>query len=136
MQFGLAKRKPGDIEFGIIYGMIALLALFAARLLPVLKMAPACTFRALTGLPCPTCGATRAVVHLAEGHLLSALAMNPLAFSVFVLALLALLYGGITLLFGLPRVTFTLEEHEKRRFRIFCIIVLLADWSYLMTVLR
>ena len=37
-----------------------------------------CVFRGLTGLPCPTCGSTRAVGRLAALDLAGALAMNPL----------------------------------------------------------
>lgn len=136
MKVGLAKRKPGDIEFGIIYGSLAVVALFAARFLPVLNLAPACSFRALTGLPCPTCGSTRSLVQFAEGNLLSAFAMNPLAFSAFLLAILWLVYGTITLLFDLPRITLSLAETEKKRFHIFCILAFIADWAYLLTVLR
>lgn len=37
-----------------------------------------CVFRNLTGLPCPTCGSTRAALAVARGHPLEALALNPL----------------------------------------------------------
>ena len=39
---------------------------------------PACPFRRWTGLPCLTCGGTRAVLALCRGDLLGALAFNPL----------------------------------------------------------
>ncbi len=38
-----------------------------------------CLFHNATGLPCPTCGATRAVMAAAGGHPGRALAANPLA---------------------------------------------------------
>jgi hypothetical protein len=38
-----------------------------------------CVFRALTGIPCPTCGATRAATAFLDGRLFEALAANPLA---------------------------------------------------------
>jgi hypothetical protein len=136
MQYGLVRRQPGDIEFGIIYGAIALFALFAARFLPVLSLAPACAFKALTGLPCPTCGSTRSVVHLADGDLLSAFSMNPLTVSVILFVVLAFVYGTVTLVFGLPRISFNLAEHEKKRLRIFCVLAVLADWAYLLTMLQ
>jgi hypothetical protein len=37
-----------------------------------------CWFKRATGLPCPTCGTTRALEALASGRLLDALAVNPL----------------------------------------------------------
>lgn len=39
---------------------------------------PLCHVRAATGLPCATCGSTRAVLALADGRIGSALAFNPL----------------------------------------------------------
>ncbi|MGH7455443.1 MAG: DUF2752 domain-containing protein, partial [bacterium] len=52
-----------------------LLARFAA---PLFKLLPACTFRQVTGVPCPSCGATRAGLALAQGDLMVALSYNPL----------------------------------------------------------
>ena len=40
------------------------------------NMPSLCIFRALTGRPCLGCGMTRAVCHLAHGHLLAALDAN------------------------------------------------------------
>src|SRR5690349_6936182 len=39
---------------------------------------PVCTFRQLTGLPCITCGATRASLALLHGDLAAAWRLNPL----------------------------------------------------------
>jgi hypothetical protein len=38
-----------------------------------------CNFRSLTGIPCPTCGTTRAATAFLNGDLLTAFAANPLA---------------------------------------------------------
>jgi hypothetical protein len=37
-----------------------------------------CPFRTLTGIPCPTCGGTRASLALLDGRLIDALRLNPL----------------------------------------------------------
>jgi len=37
-----------------------------------------CLFKAITHLPCPSCGATRAIIVLMKGDLYSSLQMNPL----------------------------------------------------------
>ena len=57
-------------EFGHLEVFAALFALsfLAARLLPLLALPYACPFRALTGIPCATCGMTHAFVHLAHGE--------------------------------------------------------------------
>ena len=38
-----------------------------------------CVFHSLTGIPCPTCGTTRAATAFLHGDLLAAAAANPLA---------------------------------------------------------
>ena len=38
-----------------------------------------CIFRSLTGVPCPSCGTTRAAMAFLDGDLISAFAANPLA---------------------------------------------------------
>ena len=37
----------------------------------------ACPLRTITGIPCPLCGMTRAVVALVHGHVLESLRFNP-----------------------------------------------------------
>ena len=38
-----------------------------------------CIFHSLTGIPCPTCGTTRAATAFLDGNILAAFAANPLA---------------------------------------------------------
>lgn len=46
-----------------------------------------CLFRRLTGIPCPGCGLTRALLCLLRGDIRGALAYNALAIPIFALAL-------------------------------------------------
>lgn len=133
MRFVFARREPGGIEFGIIYGVIALLVLFAGRFLPILALAPSCAFKALTGFPCPTCGSTRSIVHLAHAQFFSAFTMNPLVFMTFLAALVALVHGATTWVFDLPRISIALEDREKDVLRIAAVLILLFNWLYLLS---
>ncbi len=45
---------------------------------PAGSEATLCLFRNATGLPCPTCGSTRAVLAAADGRLRDAVMLNPL----------------------------------------------------------
>ena len=45
-----------------------------------------CPFRLLTGVNCPTCGTTRALGALAEGHLRQSINLNPLAIMLVLIA--------------------------------------------------
>jgi len=132
MQVVRAKRKSGQIEYGIIYGGIALAVLGFAWLFPVLSFAPQCMFRKLTGLPCPTCGATRSVVHLVHGDISHAFIMNPLAAAGVLIAIFFFFYSIITLLFELPRFRVLLRESESKAIRWGSATLLLAQWIYLV----
>lgn len=135
MNFNLAKRQQGGIEFGIIYGLMVMLALAAARLLPLAGFMPGCAFRALTGFPCPTCGTTRSLVHLSHARLLPSLAMNPLASMTLIVLILAFFYYAITLLFDFRRLRVSLSGPEKDRIRIIAVAIVLLNWLYLLFVL-
>ncbi len=131
MRFVLKKRLPGQIEYGVIYGGIALLALFAGRFLPVLDLAPSCVFKALTGIPCPTCGSTRSIVYLSHGDVISAFLMNPLVGLCAAGAVLLLFYSIITLAFHAPRIGVLFTEKEKDQVRRSAILLVLLNWLYL-----
>jgi hypothetical protein len=132
MRLYLKKKSSNQIEFGIIYGGIALLMLGAGRLLPILSFAPDCVFKGLTGLPCPACGSTRSVVHIAHGDILSALAMNPLTTLCLMAAIAFFIYSLMSAAFDLPRINFLLADKEKNVMRAGVVMILLGQWAYLI----
>ena len=132
MRFFLKKRTPAQIEFGILYGGIACLVVGAAWFAPLLPYLPSCIFKGFTGIPCPTCGATRSLVHLAHGGILEALVMNPLVAVSFIVAILYLVYSLITLAADTPRVQVALTEPEKSAARIAAFGLVLVNWTYLI----
>jgi hypothetical protein len=129
------KRKKGEIEYGIIYGGVSLVALFIARTMPVLSLAPSCAFKILTGIPCPTCGATHSVVHLAQGEISAAFIMNPLTAVYFIAAVLVFLYSLVTLSFDFPKINIKLSSKEGTTLRIGVIILIFVQWVYLIIAL-
>jgi len=130
MHLTLKKRASGDIVFGLIYGTIAILALIAVRFLPVLELMPSCVFRAFTGIPCPTCGATRSLVHLANGNLSASFGMNP-AFALLLFAALLMFAYDVATLFSGSRISLSLTPREATLMRAGAVVVLLANWAYL-----
>jgi Protein of unknown function (DUF2752) len=71
-------------------GAGAMVAIAAAW--PLLPAHPpiACPLRAATGIPCPFCGMTRAVVAAVHGHIGTSLAFNPGGIVVLLLAALVI----------------------------------------------
>jgi len=109
-------------------------ALGAAVLQPLLArtaaLSPGCPFHALTGIPCPTCGTTRAALALLGGHPLAALGWNPLA----TLAGIAFFLGGV----AAPLWVFrggqlpTLAGPLSPAARWGIVAVVAANWAYLI----
>ena len=91
---------------------------------------PPCAFHAVTGCPCPTCGATRCVLALLHGHVGEALGWNPLVFTGIAAMALVNLYAAGVLAAGLPRARLSLGGMEARLLRVACVLLLAANWGY------
>ena len=91
---------------------------------------PPCAFRAITGCPCPTCGATRCVLALLNGRVAEAVAWNPLVFAGLAALALLNLYAAAVLLARLPRIRLSLSQTESRVLRILFPVMLAANWAY------
>jgi hypothetical protein len=135
MRISLRCKSPGEIEFGIIYGSIAVMALVAARYLPITEMVPACPFKAFTGIPCPTCGTTRSLMHLAHGDLAGSLILNPLFSLSMITALFLLFVRSAILPFSRSGITLTHTRREGTLLRAGMAGMFLANWIYLISSL-
>jgi hypothetical protein len=128
--------REGAPPLGVVFGGIGLLAGAAVVLLGLDRLPFAlCVFRGLTGLPCPTCGSTRALGRLLTLDFAGALVMNPFA------TLVALLMVGWALadLALLPRrQALGLEVSSRFGFalRVAALFLFLANWVYLVAAGR
>jgi len=93
---------------------------------------PPCAFHAVTGLPCPTCGATRAVLALARLDPVAALAWNPLV----TLAVLAFLAGGVVALARAFRGGGVTGGPPPRWAGAAAALALAANWAYVIAMER
>lgn len=96
---------------------------------------PMCVFKATTGVPCLTCGGTRALVALGRLDLPGAFALNPLV----ALLLVTLIPWGIAdAVLALRGRALVLEVGPRvRRALLWAAVpLLLANWGYLIAVGR
>jgi hypothetical protein len=95
---------------------------------PGASAAPLCNFRRITGVPCPTCGSTRAVLAAGGGHVLEAFTLNPLLMAAVTAASIWLL---LRLILG-AKVKLPLNQRQRRIAWIVAAIALLANWVYVI----
>jgi hypothetical protein len=131
--WGVSIRCAGAADRSLAW-VLALAAGSAVALAPVLPwlapVAPACPFHAFTGLPCPGCGTTRAVLALARGDVAGAIGWNPLAALALLagLAACALAPAWVALRGPLP----VLAPALPARARAALVLAFLFNWSYLV----
>jgi hypothetical protein len=120
------ETRRERVQLARLWFLASLSALVLAPVLPAFaRFAPACPLHALTGVPCPTCGSTRAALSLFGGEPLAALAWNPL----IALAAGGFLAGGLTAPLWLPRLRG--RKPPPVWIRVGVPLVLGANWLYL-----
>ena len=115
-------------------GVIGLVGLLIARFVPVARLIPfwGCSFRQLTGFPCPGCGLTRAADRFAHLHWLRALEANPVGTVAAFLFAVAVVLTLVHLVFAVPMPELQLDERESRRVRWGVGVLLLANYAFVV----
>jgi hypothetical protein len=128
--------RAGAPPLGAIFGAIGLVAGAAVWLLHLDRFPMTlCLFKGLTGLPCPTCGSTRALGHLVALDFGGALRMNPFT----TLAAVVIAAWAAADLALLPRrQALGLEVSPRLAFalRVGALVVFVANWVYLVAAGR
>lgn len=94
-----------------------------------------CLFRAVTGVPCPTCGSTRATLALASGQLSLAFRYNPLISAAWLLLPAALL-GAVAFRARWHSVSPAMRRWAVRGAVVALVVGGLANWIYVLGNLR
>jgi hypothetical protein len=90
-----------------------------------------CSFKAMTGLPCPTCGATRSWALLARLDPLGAFLMNPIVV-LLTLGVAALGLWELLLLRRSEALELWLAPAARRPLLLVAVVALLANWVFLL----
>lgn len=95
-----------------------------------------CPLRAVTGLPCPTCGMVRVTGQVMRGEIGDALRTNPFDTMTLLLGvpMAALLLAANR--FGGWAVRFTMTRREKLTVWAVAAALALANWAYVLSVWR
>ncbi len=110
------------------------LALATAALSPLwIHLAPMlrpCLFREVTGIPCPSCGATRGILALMDGRVVDGLTYNPLITAGFA----AFLAGGVIAPLWAWRVGEVpdIEHPLPKWLRVSIVLVIMANWFWVI----
>jgi hypothetical protein len=129
---GRAGAPPLGAIFGAI-GLVAAAAVWALRLdrIPLTL----CVFKGLTGLPCPTCGSTRALGRLFALDVTGALAMNPFT-TVLALVVAAWALADLALLPARRALELGVSPRLGAALRLGALVLFLANWVYLVAAGR
>ena len=133
----LAFQAPrGALPLGAIFGGFAALCCAAVGLLGLDHLGfTVCIFRLTTGVPCATCGATRALGRLFRLDLAGALLMNPLV----TLGTLGLLVWGAVDLALVPTrraLRLGVAPAWQPTVRVVVVFLLLLNWAFLIFTAR
>jgi hypothetical protein len=91
-----------------------------------------CVFRSLTGVPCPTCGTTRAATAFLDGNLIAAFTANPLAATA---GLLFVVGAPLAALWAIARWPVPVMPTPVPRWMRFGAVALIAaNWIYIITI--
>ncbi len=124
-------------------GVLAGSAAFSIRdreevIVPILNrpLPGTCTFRRLTGLPCPGCGMTRGFISLAHGRLADAWSYNPAAIAFFALVVSQVPYR----VWQIARIRRGLLEHHfialEHGLAVGIIVILVVQWVCAIALCR
>ena len=134
MQLHWRKPTSPEIDHELLWLCVSLgaflgLSVWLTAHLPT----PQCVFHSLTGLPCVTCGATRAAWQFLHGHFAASFFLNPLAFLAYSSIGIFDLYATAILATRAPRLRLAnLTAAEKFFARSAVAALLVGNWLYLV----
>lgn len=125
---------PGGHDPELIWGSLLILAaVLGDAWLSLGLPTPLCPLHAFCKIPCPTCGSTRAADALLHGDVKTAFIHNPLMAAALLAAAVYLLYAAVVIIGRLPRLRIeALSPTETRAIRVLAILLIAANWLYLI----
>jgi hypothetical protein len=130
------KAVPGGLPVGAILAGIAALGAVAVGVLRLDALPfTVCFFKLVTGLPCATCGSTRALGRLFHADVAGAFGMNPLA-AAGMLGLLPCAAADLALMTRRKAFGLELGPSAARVARVAAVAAVFVNWAYLVAAGR
>jgi len=90
-----------------------------------------CLFKNITGIPCPSCGTTRASIKLLHGEFLNSILLNPLGLLVSITLFVSIVWMSIDIYKNKETfLPFIKKDFVNKYVIIFAIILTLANWIW------
>lgn len=125
-------KSPREFPFFAVTAGVAASGIAAVSLLGLDRLSfGICLFKLATGLPCLSCGTTRALGHLAHGDLAGAVVMNPL-FATGALLLLALGVAEAALRVSGRGLRLAFSDAQARNAWIALAVFAIGNWAWLV----
>lgn len=134
MRFHWRRLRAGELDHELIWLLVSVAtAVLGAAWLGLGLPWPRCTFLAVTGLPCVTCGATRAGMMFLHGDFSAAWHLNPLVTVLLAAVGLFDLYALAVLMIGAPRLRASFANTRAARFAaMLAVSAAVLNWIYLL----
>ncbi len=128
------RLDPKELDHELIWLGVSVASLVGAWVWFRLALPlPGCPFHAITGLPCPTCGMTRALRSSFHRDWQTAAGFNPLAFLSYAGVVVYDVYAAIVLAFRLPRLRWDkISPRAGWMVRCGAIAAILGNWAWLI----
>jgi Protein of unknown function (DUF2752) len=136
MTYEWRHLRPRELDQERLWASVALACIAILALSQVSTAfeipVPLCPLKHVTGIPCPTCGGTRALRALAHGTLFAALRWNPLVAVAAVVLIPCLAYAAVVTVAGWPRFRVLFTASDQRLLRAAAWAGILANWAFLV----
>jgi hypothetical protein len=118
-------------------GAAGLVGFLVARFVPVARLPFwGCSFRKMTGWPCPGCGLTRVADRMSHFNFAGAWQANPLGTVAAGLFALAIAASALHLAFRLPMPEVDFSRRERVALRVAGVAVLVVNYAYVIVATR
>ena len=123
---GIANPRSLGLAVSVLLGAIILASIYCDCAAQKLSF---CLFHSITGLPCPSCGMTRAFIAIGNGDIISAISFNPASILVYITICIGLALALLQVVTGKKYIEALWTKIKGKVFPI-TLAVMVVAWSY------